>query len=280
VKLAVSNIAWPANQDEAIAKILCDLGVGGIEVAPTKIWPAPLTATDEQIDQYRRFWEARGIAIVASQALLFGKPELTLFENSDTRSRTLDYLKGIVRVCARLGAGALVFGSPVNRRVGERDPAAAWHAAVDFFGQLGESAFSEGTAIVMEANPPEYKADFATHASDAIRLVRAVNHPGFRLHLDSACMTMAGDPVSLIGESMDILRHFHVSEPFLGMIGLDTTGSVRVDHAQFAGELRKRGYAHWISIEMRESRPFAVESLGAAIRFTQKVYGIAAERRH
>ena len=268
MKLAVSNIAWTVEQDDAVASAFVELGVRGIEVAPTKIWPAPLDATDVQIDAYRQFWESRGIEIVASQALLFGKPELTLFENEETRNRTLDYLRGIVRVCARLGAGALVFGSPVNRRVGDGNPDAAWTAAVDFFGRLGESALSEGTAIVMEANPREYKADFATRASDALRLVREVNQPGFLLHLDTACMTLAGDPVSLIGESMDLLRHFHVSEPFLGPIGPD-----KVDHAQFASELSGRGYSHWISIEMRESQPFAVENLSSAVRFTLEAYG-------
>ena len=39
MKLAVSNIAWPREQDAAVADLLAGLGVTGIEVAPTKISP-------------------------------------------------------------------------------------------------------------------------------------------------------------------------------------------------------------------------------------------------
>jgi len=118
MKLAVSNIAWPMEHDAAVADVLRGLGVTGIEVAPTKVWPRPLEATDAEIDAYRRFWDDRGIAIAAAQSLLFGRPDLTLFESDDTQRRTLEYLTGIIRLCGRLGAGALVFGSPKNRRVG------------------------------------------------------------------------------------------------------------------------------------------------------------------
>jgi D-psicose/D-tagatose/L-ribulose 3-epimerase len=52
--------------------------------------------------------------VFAAQALLFGRRDLTLFDDADTRQRTLDYLCIMVRVCARLGARALVFGSPKN----------------------------------------------------------------------------------------------------------------------------------------------------------------------
>jgi sugar phosphate isomerase/epimerase len=229
-----------------------------------------LEATTSQIDSYRRFWESRGIAIVAAQSLLFGQPQLTLFENSETRAKTLAYLGKTVGICGQLGAEALVFGSPKNRRVGSGGPTEAWQAAVDFFGQLGETAAAAGTTVVMEANPPEYGGDFVTRTAQAIELVRAVGHQGFRLHLDSGCMTLAGDSVALVGESMPLVRHFHVSEPGLGAIG---SGAVR--HADFARELRRYGYSRWISIETRESQPFSMDAVSAAIRYAASVYGAA-----
>ena len=267
MKLAVSNIAWPVEQDAAVAAALSTLRVQAIEVAPTKIWPSPLEATGVQIDAYRRFWETRGLSIVAAQSLLFGQPHLTLFENAATRSRTLEYLRGMIRVCGQLGAEALVFGSPRNRQVGDADQTAAWQAAVEFFGRLGEAAAEVGTVIAMEANPPEYGADFVTRATKALELVRAVNHRGFRLHLDSACMTLAGDPVTLIGESLQLLQHFHISEP-----GLAAIGSGAVKHAEFALQLRAHAYGRWISIEMREGQPFTLDALSAAVRYATDIY--------
>lgn len=268
MKLAVSNIAWPVEQDVTVADELAALGVSGIEIAPTKVWPAPLEATDAEIDAYRRFWEARGIAIVAAQALLFGRPELTLFDGAEVRERTLDYLRGVVRVCARVGAKALVFGSPKNRRAGARDRTAVQQEAIDFFGRLGAAALAEGTAVVMEANPPEYGADFVTCAGEALELVRAVGHPGFRLHLDAACMTMAGDdPGAIVPDATPYLAHFHASEPQLAPLG---TGSVA--HGAFAAALAAARYDGWMSIEMRQVDPFDVAHIRDAVAVARAHY--------
>jgi len=269
VKLAVSNIAWPQGEDAAIAELLNAVGIAGIEIAPTKIWADPLAATDAAIDAYRRFWNDRGIAIVAAQALLFGKPELTIFESAAVRQRTLDYLESIVRLCGRLGARALVFGSPKNRRVGALTATEVAALSQEFFGRLGELADRAGTCIVMEANPSEYGADFATHAAAAIELVERVDHPGFRLHLDTGCMTLAGDPVHATFErGFRWLEHFHVSEP-----NLDPPGaSGKVDHAAFAEELMRRGYRGWVSLEMREARPFTLDGFRASVQCLTAAY--------
>jgi sugar phosphate isomerase/epimerase len=270
MRLAVSNIAWPADQDAAVAGVLRDLGVTGIEVAPTKVWPRPLDATLPQVEDYRASWVARGFEVVAAQALLFGRPDLTLFESEEVRRQTREYLVGIIQRCARLGAGAQVFGSPKNRRVGDRPRGEAWEVAVEFFTDLAEIAQAEGTCVVMEANPPEYGADFVTRTAEAVELVRAVNHPGFRLHLDTGCMTLANDPIrETFDAGFGLLRHFHVSEP-----NLDPPGSGNVDHAAFAVELRRRGYGRWVSLEMREPQPFTLDGFAGAVQRVEQVYGI------
>jgi sugar phosphate isomerase/epimerase len=268
MKIAISNIAWPIEADAAIADMLGEQCVTGIEVAPTKIWPNPLEATDTAIDDYRRWWESRGISIVAAQALLFGRPELTLFENASTRERTFTYLSGIVRVCARLGAKALVFGSPKNRRISNRTLSDVLPEAVEFFRRLGEVATVHETCIVLEANPSEYGADFITDAGQAAELVTMVSHPGFRLHLDTACMSLAGDdPDDVIPGTAPLLAHFHVSEPHLAPIG---TGGI--DHARFAAQLREIDYRGWVSIEMRQIEPFEVNGIREVVRRVREVY--------
>lgn len=270
MNLAVSNIAWPREHDEAVADLLREHGVTGIEVAPTKVWPKPLEASEAEVDAYRRWWEGRGFRIVAAQSLLFGRTELTVFESPETSRETLRYLAGIARLCGRLGAGPLVFGSPKNRRVGALTRQQVWPAAVSFFGKLASAAAEAGTAVVMEANPPEYGADFVTRAAEAVELVRAVNHPALRLHLDTACMTLAGDPVAATFDAgFDLLRHFHVSEPNLAAPGGPTT----VDHPAFAAEIRRRGYEHWVSLEMREPSPFDLDRLVGAVRWLRDRYG-------
>jgi D-psicose/D-tagatose/L-ribulose 3-epimerase len=265
MKLAVSNIAWPITQDEQVADLLLHFGITGVEIAPTKIWPNPLEATDSQILDYRRFWESRGLSIVAAQALLFGRPELTLFESAEVRKQTLDYLKGIIRVCALAGAKALVFGSPKNRKRGTRTEEDVWPEAVEFFAELGEAAQHAGTTLVLEANPADYGADFITRGSEALQLVQAVNHPGFLLHLDTACMHLAGDdPSSLIPSCVTVLKHFHASEPHLAPLGQGG-----IDHSATRTLLEKANYQGWVSLEMRQPEPFEFEG---SLQFFQQVW--------
>jgi len=273
MNLAISNIAWPVEQDAAVASLLEREGVRAIEIAPTKLWPAPLEASAAEVSAYRRSWESRGMRIVAAQSLLFGQPELTIFADEGTRARTLTYLEAIIGLCADLGAESLVFGSPKNRRRdGLADDLAA-RIATEFFSRLGEIAMRHGTTVVMEANPPQYGADFVTRAAEALALVEQVNSSGFQLHLDTACMTLAEDAVEeVISAGAARLHHFHVSEPNLAPIG---HGSV--DHALFARALRSVGYDRWCSLEMRMIEPFAVADLQNSIQAMKKYYVESAE---
>ncbi|HYH66700.1 MAG TPA: sugar phosphate isomerase/epimerase family protein, partial [Urbifossiella sp.] len=194
---------------------------------------------------------------------------LTLFDSAEARERTLDYLGRVLATCGRLGAGACVFGSPKNRRRGELPEAAARDTAVSFFRRLATHAADAGTTVVLEANPPRYGADFVTRATEAVELVRAVDHPAFRLHLDTACMTLAGDPVRDTFEAgFPLLGHFHVSEADLAAPGPGGT----VDHSAFVAELKQRRYAGWVSLEMRDPTPFVLDALTEAVRFVRDVY--------
>lgn len=273
MKLAVSNIAWPVEQDSAVADLLEREEIWAIEIAPTKLWPAPLEATAADISAYRRSWESRGMRIVAAQSLLFGQPDLTIFADAASRARTLTYLDAIVGLCAELGAESLVFGSPKNRLLDALAADLAAPIAVDFFGRLGEIAARYGTTVVMEANPPQYGADFVTRATEAIALVKQVNHPGFKLHLDTACMTLAEDAVeAVISAGAARLHHFHVSEPNLAPIGHGN-----VDHALFARSLISVGYNRWCSLEMRMVEPFALADLEQSIQAMKTHYAESAE---
>ena len=53
MKIAISNIAWQIEEEPAIANLLQQLNIKGVEIAPTKIWQNPLTTTDAEIKKYR-----------------------------------------------------------------------------------------------------------------------------------------------------------------------------------------------------------------------------------
>jgi D-psicose/D-tagatose/L-ribulose 3-epimerase len=266
MRLAASNIAWKSAEDEAVAEVLREVGAEGVELAPTAAWSKPLEASEAEVLAYRRLWESRGLRIVSMQALLFGRPELRIFGDETTRQATFDYLAGMIRLGGRLGAHALVFGSPKNRAVGELPRSVVEDIALPFFRGLGELALQHGTALCIEPNPPAYGADFVTTAAEGLELVRKVGSAGFRLHLDAGGMTMTGEQQepAAFAEAL----HFHASEPNLAPVG---TGGTR--HEDFARSLRQVGYRGWVSLEMRASGETGnIEPLRRALQHAADTY--------
>ena len=272
MRVAVSNIAWDAVDDDRVAEALVELGVTGIEVAPTTHWEDPSVATEEQIERYRRRWLDRGLTVSSLQALLYGRPELVLFGSDEAREATLAYLARISGLAGRLGAGPMVFGSPKNRKVGDRIPTEAHDIAVDFFRRAAADANAAGVTLCLEANPPEYGADFAVSTHEALAIVEEVDRSGFGMHLDLGGMQIAGEPISeRIHDCAQWLGHFHVSEPYLAPVGAS-----RLDHDEIASALRDIEYEGWVSIEMRkpvDADP--VETVIAAARRIVAAYGDA-----
>jgi sugar phosphate isomerase/epimerase len=247
MKLALSNLAWELEHDAAVLDIMVDHGVRGVELAPTKVFADPLAASAQELQDYRASWLDRGIQIVALQALLFGKPELTLFDGEAARASLLDHLAGMARVGGTLGVETLVFGSPRNRLVGNLPREDAMAIAVPFFRRAGALAAEHDVALCIEPNPERYGCDFVRTSTEGAELVNAVDHPGFGLHLDAAGLSLGGEDVDrAIRECAGAIRHFHASEPDLGALG---EGSV--DHARAAAALRGTGYDRWVSVEMR-----------------------------
>jgi D-psicose/D-tagatose/L-ribulose 3-epimerase len=119
--------------------------------------------------------------------------------------------------------------------------------AAELFAELAPYASERGACLCIEPNPADYGADFVNHASEGASLARRVAHPGFGLHLDTGSLTLAGDDIpSAVDECMDVLRHFHCSEPQLAPIGR----SGAVDHETIGKALRAAGYDGFVSVEM------------------------------
>ncbi len=270
MRLAISNIAWPAGADTAVAPLLREHGVEGVELALTKVWPEPLAVSAAEVRAYRDGWEKQGLHVVALQALLFGKPRLTLFGSEEVRRQMRDYLTGMIERAGQLGAGVLVFGSPKNRQIQGRSRAEAWAIAVPFFRELGAVARRHGVCFCIEPNPPVYGCDFVTTVAEAVELVDAVADGGFGLHLDTAAMYLAGDPPrASITAAGPRCRHFHASEPFLKEVGGGT-----ILHEPFARAVHSIDYRGWVSIEMGETEEWS-GAIARALSFVRAAYGPA-----
>lgn len=260
MRRAVSNIGWSAAEQDAVLATLPGLGFAGVEIAPTVLWPGWDGATPAAAGALRRRLADAGLAVPALQSILFGRPELTVFGAADG---LVAHIAGVAALAGALGAGVMVFGSPRNRLRGERSPEAAMDAAVPVFRRLAAACRDAGTALGIEANPPEYGGDFLLRWTEAAELVARVGHPGVVLHLDTACTALAGDdPADAARRAR--LAHVHVSAPHLAPVD----GSDGIDHAAVAAALRLAGYAGWVSVEMRraDDPPAAIARAAALVR--------------
>ncbi|MDX6767770.1 MAG: sugar phosphate isomerase/epimerase [Candidatus Methylacidiphilales bacterium] len=265
--LAFSNIAWSPEEDLPAYDLLGKLGVSQVECAPGRLWPQPAEATDVEVRQALGPIVARGLSVSGFQAILYQKSELLLFDDQ-TRPRLMEHLKGLARVCAMVGGRYLVFGAPKNRWVPDSlDASSARREAVDFFRELGREAAGLGVVFGMEANPASYGCNFCTHVADTVGLVREVDSPGFRWHLDAGELAMNAEKLpETILEHAPWVGSVHVSEA-----NLDGFASPWEGHAKVARCLEQIGYAGTLSIEMKR-QPAGLESVREAVEHVSRIY--------
>ena len=250
MRIAVSNIAWTATEDEDVERSLFEAGVDALEAAPSRLFADPDLVSDSEIDGIRKRLGSRRLDLVAFQSLLFGRPDATLFGAAGERRAFVERLTAMIVLAERMVVPRLVLGSPRNRRLAPgMSVADAVAVAVPVFVQLAERAQEAGTELCIEPNPAQYGCDFVTTPEEGMALVEAVDAPGFGLHLDTAGAVLAGaDPVAAIERWGPLIRHLHVSAPDLGEIEDDI-----VPHHEIAGALRRSGYTGVVSIEMRSA---------------------------
>lgn len=271
MKLAMSNIAWAAEERRDAYAILAEAGITGLEIAPGIFFHAaadPLapdeatarTALDEAADA--------GLSLVSMQSLLFGVTGAALFEGAEARAAFERAMMRAVTLAGRFGIPNLVFGSPAQRRVPAgmaMDAALAEAAAI--FRRLGDAAAAAGSRITIEANPAAYGTNFLNTLDEAEAFVQAVDHPGIALILDLGAMHMNGSLASLPARLPGLtprLNHVHVSEPDLAPAPAEAAALVPV----LLG-LRAAGYAKAVSIEMKRPARGLAEVRRAAARLVE-----------
>lgn len=246
--LIVSNIAWTNDEEPEVAKLLAQINIRGVEVAPTKIWQDPTSISSKDIEDNLEFWQSNNLDLVAFQSMLFGRENLQIFNDQKTTQETFEFLSRFIVLAGKMGAGIMVFGSPKNRLVAGVDKRSGRIIALDFFKNLGEIAEENNTIFCIEPNPTDYGCDFITTAEEGIDFVTQINSPGLGLHLDIAGMTLSGDNISeSIKNASGVLKHFHISEPFLGKVESKT----KVEHKFASDALKEINYQGYVSIEMR-----------------------------
>ncbi|MDA1091571.1 MAG: hypothetical protein O3A85_14840, partial [Proteobacteria bacterium] len=104
MKFAISNIALPAFNHGGELGRLAEMGLDGIEIAPSRIWRDTWKGLKPgEVSDYRRLIEEAGLCVVGLHSLFFDQPELGLFKEPQKRADSLDFLEHLSGVCRDLG---------------------------------------------------------------------------------------------------------------------------------------------------------------------------------
>ena len=241
MKLSISNIGWDAEQDEIIFTWMKEIGYEGLEIAPTRIFPEnPYHDLKSAKAWSESLFSMYGFVIPSMQSIWYGRQE-KLFGTEKERDELVLYTKKAINFASSIGCKNLVFGCPRNRLTyAESD----WQRGIDFFRELGDYAYNNGTIIGMEANPPIYHTNYINDTKSAIGLVKEVNSKGFLLYLDVGTMIENEESLEELRDNIHLINHVHISEPNLKLI------VKRCLHMELADILKNSGYQGYVSIEM------------------------------
>jgi sugar phosphate isomerase/epimerase len=259
VKLSICNEVFGAEQTVESWKNLCGqvaaIGYEGIELAPFT-----LTADARQCDartrrEIKNAAADHGLPITALHWLLVSPPGLHINAiNEKTRLETVDFLRGLIDFAADVGADTMIFGSPKQRAV-EDNLQSAWKRAVDSYSKVLSTLEERGVTLCMESLPaPE--CDFVMTAAEAAQMVSDVNHPNFKLMLDTKSLCgESGDPsgksaAALIDQWGGQTHYYHANDANRRAPGYGET-----DFRLIASALKNAGYDGWVSLEPFDYRP-------------------------
>ena len=239
IKLAISNIAWAKEDDEAVYTAMQNAGFSGLELAPTRIFPESPYDCLNSAALFGGYLKTRwGFCVPSIQSIWYGRSG-SIFDAAQAED-LLDYTAGAFRFAHALNCPSLVFGCPKNRMLPEgADPA----AADGFILRAGDLAAQYGVRLAIEANPPVY-TNFLNGTAEAFALVRRLDHPGLAVNLDLSTLLAQGEKLTDFVDDLPWVSHIHISEP--GLRPLER----RAEHRQLALLLGAVGYKGYVSVEM------------------------------
>jgi sugar phosphate isomerase/epimerase len=276
VNWAVCNETFGDRPHDRVCADVAAVGYTGLEVAPFTLAPLITDVTAERRAELRRQAEAEGVRILGLHWLLAKTDGFHLTHpDPAVRERTGDYLAELARCAADLGGGILVLGSPVQRNRGDASFDDAVGRAADTLGHCLPALDDSGVTLAVEPLGPT-ETDFLNTAAEAVRLIRALNHPRVRLHLDVKAMADEPEPTpDVIRANAADTVHFHANDPNRRGPGFGATDFVPILTA-----LRDTGYAGWVSVEVFDYSPDPDTVARESLRYLRDCWArVTGERR-
>ena len=265
MKLSASNIIWDSPDLGLFFSSCAELGCSGVELAPDKIWKKPLESSISDRKKIVKQIRDSSLELVGFHALLYTRRDLKLFKSKDSFNETILYLSSLASLCAEMGGQNLILGSPSNRSLCGRKFDDCFEQAVEGFSKIADICKKFNINFCIEPLPP-FQTEFISSATEGERLVKAVNHRNFHLHLDASALRYEHTPPELVIKSTITPHHFHINDPDLSI-----PGSVTNDLPVMIKALSEKDYTGFLSVEVLSKENAPLEALSKSISYVKKL---------
>jgi sugar phosphate isomerase/epimerase len=254
MKISICNELFQDWPIEKTFEYAAQLGYGGVEIAPFTLADSVTEISQARRKAIRHSAEKCGVEIVGLHWLLL-KPEGLYINHPDEiiRIRTQEYIEALIHFCADIGGKVLVHGSPHQRTVKEGwDTVDSWNFARETFEVCLKTAQKRNVIYCIEPLP-HTQTNFINTVDDAIRLVKEIRHPNFKMIFDcrgAAVQEKSVTEALVRALESHYLYHVHVNDPNGRGPGFGDTKFTPILKI-----LKDYTYQHYVSIEVFQFDP-------------------------
>jgi sugar phosphate isomerase/epimerase len=234
------------------------VGYDGLELAPWRLGAEPGRVPPSVRAEWRRTAEGEGVAITGFHYALVSPPGLSITSaDPAVRTRTLEVMGDLCWLCAELGGGYVVHGSPEQRSLDPGDEEGCRRRGAEAYAQAGRVAQEAGITYLVEPVRAS-RTPFINTVAEAAAIVAAAGCPALRTMLD--CCSGAVSEAEPLEAVLDrwlpngMIAHVHVNDP-----NRRGPGDGELRFAGILGALKRHGYRGTVAAE-----PFVFEPDGRA----------------
>jgi sugar phosphate isomerase/epimerase len=248
------------------------LGYHGLEIAPFTLCRNVYEFSVDARREAARIVRDHDLDVVGLHWLYVGTENMHM-TSPDPKlwSAARDYLEELVGMCADMEGTVLVIGSPNQRslRAGQSYED-GWSRACALFGSVLDTAAERNVTLCVEPLAPK-ETDFLNTVADGVKMVRELDHPNFKVHLDVKAMSAEDGQVPEIirATQLEDIGHVHVNDPNLYGPGMGD-----VDYGPIAEAFNEVGWDQWLSVEVFKYDPdpvtIARKSINCLERYWKK----------
>ena len=237
-----------------------------VEGTPTLL--SPRTVTEEQFQHSLATLRSLRVPVYACN--LFLPSDLKVVGPVVNEAAVLGYVDTVLRRAHEAGLTLITWGSSGSRRVPEGfDRARAQVQFIAMAGKIAQIAARYDILLALE-NLNRTEANFINSVPEALDIVKAVDHPNFRLCVDIYHMLVDGDPASDITGVGNYAVYCELAEGE----GRTPPGVQGVDFRPYLAALKQEGYTGKVVVECRWENlaEQGAEAYGALLGQVRSVY--------